>query len=91
MANMVEGGDTPFLAPQKLGEIGYKIVIYPISLMLAGLRAMEELLDAMRAGIPINWPNSPIFGTWSGSPITTRRKGNTPPIDMMIIKTPKDT
>ena len=50
MANMVEGGYTPFLAPQKLGEIGYKIVLYPISLMLAGLRAMEETLASMRDG-----------------------------------------
>ena len=50
MANLVEQGDTPFLAPEKLSEIGYKVVIYPISLMLAGLRAMEESLKAMRAG-----------------------------------------
>jgi 2-methylisocitrate lyase-like PEP mutase family enzyme len=50
MANMVEGGDTPFLAPQKLGEIGYKIVIYPISLMLAGLKVMEDALSTMQGG-----------------------------------------
>ena len=50
MANLVEGGDTPFLAPQKLAEIGYKIVLYPISLMLAGLKAMEDALGAMRDG-----------------------------------------
>ncbi len=50
MANMVEQGDTPFLAPEKLGEIGYKIVVYPISLMLAGLKAMEDSLKAMQAG-----------------------------------------
>ncbi len=51
MANMVEGGDTPLLAPEKLGEIGYKIVLYPISLMLAGLRAMEETLASMQGGL----------------------------------------
>jgi 2-methylisocitrate lyase-like PEP mutase family enzyme len=50
MANMVEQGDTPFLAPEKLGDIGYKIVVYPISLMLAGIKAMEETLNAMQAG-----------------------------------------
>jgi 2-methylisocitrate lyase-like PEP mutase family enzyme len=50
MANMVEQGDTPFLKPEKLEEIGYKIVIYPISLMLAGLRAMEESLKSMQGG-----------------------------------------
>ncbi len=50
MANMVEQGDTPFLSPEKLADIGYKIVIYPISLMLAGLRAMEESLKSMQGG-----------------------------------------
>ncbi len=50
MANLVEGGDTPLVAPEKLGEIGYNIVIYPISLMLAGLKAMEDALGAMRGG-----------------------------------------
>ncbi len=50
MANMVEEGETPFLAPEKLSEIGYKVVIYPISLMLAGLKAMEESLKSMQAG-----------------------------------------
>ncbi|MAF94659.1 MAG: carboxyvinyl-carboxyphosphonate phosphorylmutase [Rhodospirillaceae bacterium] len=50
MANMVEQGNTPFLAPEKLADIGYKIVIYPISLMLAGLRAMEESLASIKGG-----------------------------------------
>ncbi len=50
MANMVEQGYTPFLEPKKLADIGYKIVIYPISLMLAGLRAMEESLKIMQGG-----------------------------------------
>ncbi len=50
MANMVEQGYTPFLEPKKLADIGYKIVIYPLSLMLAGLRAMEESLKSMQGG-----------------------------------------
>jgi 2-methylisocitrate lyase-like PEP mutase family enzyme len=50
MANMVEQGDTPFLEPKKLADTGYKIIIYPISLMLAGLRAMEESLKSMQGG-----------------------------------------
>ena len=50
MANMVEGGDTPLLAPEKLAEIGYKIALYPLTLMLAGLKAMEDALGAMRDG-----------------------------------------
>ncbi len=50
MANMVEQGDSPFLAPAKLQEIGYKIAVYPITLILAGIRAMEDALKAMKAG-----------------------------------------
>ncbi len=50
MANMVEQGDTPFLPPEQLEKIGYKIVIYPISLMLAGLQAMEGALSTMQSG-----------------------------------------
>ena len=48
MANMVEGGDTPLLAPAKLAEIGYEIVVYPLTLLLAGVRAMEDALSSIR-------------------------------------------
>ena len=50
MANMVEQGDTPVLPSERLAAIGYKIVIYPITLMLAGMRAMEDALSAIKAG-----------------------------------------
>ncbi len=50
MANMVEQGDSPFLPPERLQAIGYKIVIYPITLMLASLRAMENALSSIKAG-----------------------------------------
>ena len=50
MANMVEQGDTPVLNPRLLQEIGYSIAIYPISLMLAGIHAMEQTLAALAAG-----------------------------------------
>ena len=50
MANMVEEGDTPLLAPTRLRELGYKIAVYPISLMLAGIQAMEDQLRALKTG-----------------------------------------
>ncbi|MDA1090743.1 MAG: isocitrate lyase/PEP mutase family protein [Proteobacteria bacterium] len=50
MANMVEEGETPFLPADRLAEIGYKVIIYPISLMLAGIKAMEDALTAMQGG-----------------------------------------
>ena len=50
MANMVEQGDTPVLTPGALQDIGYKIAIFPITLMLAGIHAMEQALQALAAG-----------------------------------------
>jgi len=50
MANMVEQGDTPVLSPSALQDIGYQIAIYPITLMLAGIHAMEQTLTALAAG-----------------------------------------
>jgi 2-methylisocitrate lyase-like PEP mutase family enzyme len=50
MANMVEGGDTPFLPPTELEAIGYTVIIYPISLMLAGMKVMEDALKTMTGG-----------------------------------------
>ncbi|NQV84276.1 MAG: isocitrate lyase/PEP mutase family protein [Rhodospirillales bacterium] len=50
MANMVEGGASPFLPSDQLAEIGYKVVIYPVSLMLAGIQAMEDALATMQGG-----------------------------------------
>ncbi len=50
MANMVEQGETPFLSPKELQDIGYKVIIFPVSLMLAGIKAMEDALSSMQGG-----------------------------------------
>ena len=50
MANLVEEGDTPMLPPAELEAIGYTFALYPITLLLAGMRAMEEALAAMKTG-----------------------------------------
>lgn len=50
MANMVEQGDTPLLTPRKLEQIGYKIAVYPLTLLLASVKAMEETLAAFKRG-----------------------------------------
>jgi len=52
MANIVEGGETPDLAPRELEEIGYRIAAYPLSLMAAAMKAMVETLDCLRHGVP---------------------------------------
>jgi 2-methylisocitrate lyase-like PEP mutase family enzyme len=41
LANLVEDGKTPMLAPEALQEMGYKIALYPISALLAASAALE--------------------------------------------------
>jgi 2-methylisocitrate lyase-like PEP mutase family enzyme len=50
MANMVEGGDTPILPPTRLELLGFKIAAYPLTLLTAATRAMEQALEALGAG-----------------------------------------
>jgi 2-methylisocitrate lyase-like PEP mutase family enzyme len=52
MANMVEGGVTPILPPQRLEEIGYKIAAYPLTLLSAAARAMNDALASIVRGDP---------------------------------------
>lgn len=49
LANMVEGGGkTPILALRELKEMGYKMVIYPVSAHMAAIRAMKEVLAVLK-------------------------------------------
>ncbi|XP_052208488.1 uncharacterized protein LOC127812178 isoform X2 [Diospyros lotus] len=50
MANMLEGGKTPILNPVELEDLGYKLVVYPLSLMAVSMRAMQDALAAIRGG-----------------------------------------
>jgi 2-methylisocitrate lyase-like PEP mutase family enzyme len=50
LANMVEGGDTPLLAPKRLEEIGYRVAAYPLTLLSAAARAMQDALAALERG-----------------------------------------
>jgi 2-methylisocitrate lyase-like PEP mutase family enzyme len=52
LANMVEGGDTPVLSPDRLESLGYAIAAYPLTLLSAATRAMEVALQSLRAGQP---------------------------------------
>jgi len=47
MANMVEQGKTPVLAPAELAEMGYKIAAYPLTLILSAVQAMEKALATL--------------------------------------------
>jgi len=50
MANLVEQGDTPLLPPPQLESIGYKLALYPLTMILAAQRAMVQALSDMYQG-----------------------------------------
>ena len=47
LANMVEGGKTPYLSANKLGDIGFSLAIYPITILLAATGAVRRVLSQM--------------------------------------------
>ncbi|RKZ87437.1 MAG: carboxyvinyl-carboxyphosphonate phosphorylmutase [Candidatus Parabeggiatoa sp. nov. 1] len=47
MANMLEGGKTPFLAPAQLQAIGYGMVAYPLTLLNRAIHAMQHALETL--------------------------------------------
>ena len=46
MANMVEGGKTPFLTGKQLEDMGYKISHYPDSTIFTMTKAIRDMLAA---------------------------------------------
>ncbi|MGD9868656.1 MAG: oxaloacetate decarboxylase [Hyphomicrobiales bacterium] len=50
MANMVEGGATPVKSPAELGELGFRLAAYPLTLMSAAMKAMRDSLAAFNEG-----------------------------------------
>ena len=46
-ANMIEGGQTPYLPASELGAIGFDIVVYPLSGVFAATRALQETFSAL--------------------------------------------
>ena len=47
MANLVEGGATPILHPDRLHELGYNFAAYPLTLMSAAMKAIQASLADM--------------------------------------------
>src|SRR6187431_2973114 len=48
MANLIEGGKTPLLPPHQLEAIGYKIAVYPLTLLNVSIQAMRVALASLR-------------------------------------------
>ena len=49
-ANLVEDGRTPWLEPAALGEMGYSVVLYPVSMLLASAAAQQARAVALLRG-----------------------------------------
>ena len=52
MANLLEGGLTPFLKPEELQELGYSIATYPFTGLMAAIDAMQKAFAALKSGTP---------------------------------------
>lgn len=49
-ANLVDDGKTPWLSPNDLSEMGYSVVLYPVSMLLAATDAMASRAALLRTG-----------------------------------------
>ncbi len=47
LANMTEFGKTPFIRADEFRKIGYRIVIFPVTLFRIAAKAMDDALDAL--------------------------------------------
>jgi len=52
LANMLEFGNTPILPPEELGEMGYTMAAYPLTLLSASIKAMQQSLELIKNGQP---------------------------------------
>jgi methylisocitrate lyase len=46
---MTEFGKTPFLSADEFAEMGYRLVIYPVTLQRVAMKAVAESLAVLRA------------------------------------------
>lgn len=49
MANMTEFGKTPYLSVQEFSQMGYKVVVFPVSTMRIAMKAVEEFLTELKS------------------------------------------
>lgn len=50
MANLIEHGKTPLLPVSELEAMGYKIAVYPLTLLSVSIQAMREALASLKQG-----------------------------------------
>lgn len=49
VANMIEGGRTPVLPKDQLADLGFQLILYPLTGLFAAARAIEALYRQLRA------------------------------------------
>ena len=65
--NWAEGGRTPPLGLDRIAELGFRLVLFPIGTLLAATAGVRALLDALRRdGTPTAaLPGLPTFGEFT--------------------------
>lgn len=48
LANMTEFGKTPMIARERFAQMGYHLVIYPVSTLRVAMKAVERLLETLK-------------------------------------------
>lgn len=71
--NWAEGGRTPPVSLERLGELGFRLVIFPIGALLSAATAVRSFLDTLRrdgtpAGLLTGLPTLPEFVEFMGMP-----------------------
>jgi 2-methylisocitrate lyase-like PEP mutase family enzyme len=61
--NMAGSGKTPFLSPQQIAELGFRIVIYPNFIMRAQIRAAQLVLRELKTSGSIE-KLEPLMAPW---------------------------
>ena len=49
VANMVETGRTPLLTPAELADLGFRLIVSPLSLLFSAVQAMQQSLAHLAA------------------------------------------
>ncbi|MFO0045109.1 MAG: methylisocitrate lyase, partial [Armatimonadota bacterium] len=56
LANMTEFGKTPLITAKRFEELGYNMVIYPVTALRVMLKAIEEFYsDLLSTGTQADW------------------------------------
>jgi len=48
VANMIEGGRTPVLPKQQLGDLGFQLILYPLTALFASARLIESVYRTLK-------------------------------------------